>query len=406
MRTACLVAVAWTLLGAAPASAGTVLVSGTLTGAAGMPAPGTIRVYAWPHSSSAMTLPLAGTAQAGAGGEFTVLAADPRGLLELANQRGGRLDFTATAETISGRGEWTFTGYVARTADGVRVGAADAVARAAEGVRVGAADAVARTAIGVRVGAADSRSGVARITAHAPAPRIAIRATRPRPLIATASRDGGPPCRNERHVTEPKYTRAPAVVGELNNAYNDGTRATFTYGRAHSADTEFGVAVSSDGGDTWFIGGENHISDYGSVTFPPATRRYARKLRTLFEFSHQKARNNTCAVWDHYIRATSWIGGTDTDLRQPGALNRCDARYLGDGFEGGVEFHRARNNAVRWSRGASAFGVHLTTRSGFSENVRLDYTFGGSTRKNHYLCGPDGRSSPYESGRVFSGALR
>jgi hypothetical protein len=365
MRTACLLAAAWTLLGAAPASAATVLVSGTLTDAAGMPAPGTIRVYAWPHSGSAMTLPLVGTAQAGAGGEFTVVAADQRTLLEPAEQRDGWLDFTATAETISGRGEWTFTGFVT-----------------------------------------EARPGVARIASHASTPRITIRATRSRALPRAAAARSGRPCRNERQVTEPKYSRSLAVVGELNNAYSDGTLGRFTYGREHSADTEFGVAMSSDGGDTWFIGGENHVADYGSVTFPPATRRYARKLRTLFEFSHQAARNNTCAVWDHYIRATSWIGGTDTDLRQPGALNRCDPRYLGKGFQSKAEFFRERSEAVRWARGASAFGVYLTTQSGFSENVTLGYRFGGGPHKRHYLCGPDGRSSPYEAGRVFSGVRR
>jgi hypothetical protein len=69
-------------------------------------------------------------------------------------------------------------------------------------------------------------------------------------------------------------------------------------------------------------------------------------------------------------------------------------------------FLRKRNRAVRWTRGAAAFGVYLTTRSGFSENVTLEYRFGGRPRKRHYLCGPDGTSSPYEAGRVFSGALR
>jgi hypothetical protein len=375
MRTACLIAAAGALLGAAPASAATVVTSGTLTDAAGLPAPGTIRVYAWPHSNRAMDLPLVGTAQAGAAGEFTVVASDSSELLALAQQRDGWLDFTATAETRSGRGEWTFTGFVSRTAAGVRVASDDAT---------------------------EARAGFARIASHAPEPRIAIRADRRRPLGEAA----GPPCRNERQVTKPRYTRALAVVGELNNAYNDGTRGRFTYGREQTADTEFGIAFSSDGGDTWFIGGENHISDYGSVTFPPATRRYARKLRTLFEFSHQAARNNTCAVFDHYIRATSWIGGTNSDLRQPGVLNRCQPAYLNGGFEGTSEFHRRRNNAVRWTRGAAAFGVYLTTRSGFSENVSLHYTFGGPKRKRHYLCGADGKSSPYESGRVFSGARR
>lgn len=372
MRVA--LALTMTLLGAAPASASTVLTSGTLTDAAGLPAPGTVRVYAWPHSSRAMALPLLGTAHAGARGEFTVVAGDTRRLLELAEQRDGWLDFTAAAETSSGRGEWTFTGFVARTASGVRVASDDA--------------------------------GAARIASNAREPRIAIRADRSLPALATAARSGKPPCRHERQVTAPKLTRALAVVGELNNAYNDGTRGTFSYGREHVADTEFGIAVSSDGGDTWFIGGENHIGDYGRATFPPATRRYARKLRTLFEFAHQAARNNTCAVFDHYIRATSWIGGTNSDLRQRRALDRCDARYFEKGFEGKGEFHRTREEAVRWSRGAAAFGVYLTTQSGFSENVTLNYKFGGSVRKSHYLCGPDGRSSPYEAGRVYSGALR
>jgi hypothetical protein len=365
MRAALLAAA---LLGAAPADASTVLTSGTLTDAAGLPAPGTVRVYAWPHSTRAMTLALVGAARAGAGGEFTVVADDTEQLLQLARQRDGWLDFTAVAETMTGSGEWTFTGFVARTPAGVRA--------------------------------------TARIASTAAEPRIAIRADRPRPLQAAASRSAEPHCRNERQVTKPKHTRALAVVGELNNAYDDGTRGRFTYGREHTADTEFGIAVSHDDGDTWFIGGENHVGDHGSATFPPAKRRYARKLRTLFEFSHQAARNNTCAVFDHYIRATSWIGGTNSDLRQPRALNRCEAAHLNGGFEGGSVFHRARHEAVRWTRGAAAFGVYLTTQSGFSENVRLDYTFGGPVRKNHYLCGPDGRSSPYEAGRIFSGPLR
>ena len=378
MRSACLLAVAWTLLGTAPASAATVLVSGTLSDAAGMPAPGTIRVYAWPHSSRAMSLPLVGTAQAGASGAFRVVAADPRGLLRLAQQRDGWLDFTATAETISGRGEWTFTGFVARTAAGVRV-ASDA--------------------------SAEARSGAARIASHASAPQIAIRADRPSRLLAAAARSDGP-CRPERRVTKPRYARALAVVGELNNAYNDGTSGKFTYGRKQVADTDFGIGVSSDGGDSWFIGGENHISDEGKAGFPAAKRRYARKLRSVFEFSHQAARNHTCAVWDHYVRAESWIGGTNSDLRQPGALNRCDAASLLDGFDSGATYERRSNHAVRWTRGVAVFGVYLTSKSGFSNHVTLEYKFGGPGGKEHYLCGPDGRSSPYEAPRVFSGARK
>jgi len=303
-----------------------------------------------------------------------VVADDPRQLLGLARQRKGWLDFMADAETLSGRGEWTFSGFVTGTGSGVRV-------------------------------ASDEALGAARIASTGSEPRIAIRADRARTLAAVA-RTRAPRCRDEHQVTAPKVTRALAVVGELNNAYNDGTRGTFSYGREQDADTNFGVAISADNGTTWTIGGENHIGDSGRATFPPAKRRYARKLRSLFEFTHQAARNNTCAAWDHYIRATSWIGGTNSDLRQPGALDRCDPRYFPNGFEGGSKFNRAQEEAVRWSRGVVAFGVALTAQSGFSKNVALHYVFGGPLHKYHYLCGPDGRSSPYEAGRVFSGKLR
>ena len=228
MRVALVLAIA--LLAPARADASTVLASGTLTDASGLPAPGAVRVYAWPHSSRARKLPLAGTAQAGAGGQFTVFAGDTARLLELAAQRGGWLDFTAEAETASGRGEWTFTCFVARTRAGVRVASDD--------------------------DAAATRAAAARVASPAREPRIAIRADRRSSLLATAARSRGPRCRNERQVTAPRYMRPLAVVGELNNAYNDGTRGTFAYGREHSADTEFGVAMSSDNGSSWSIGGE------------------------------------------------------------------------------------------------------------------------------------------------------
>jgi hypothetical protein len=163
-------------------------------------------------------------------------------------------------------------------------------------------------------------------------------------------------------------TRELAVVGELNNAYNDGTRGKFTYSRNKTADTHFGIALSSDSGDSWNITGEKHIDDRGSVTFPRATRRYARRLKSLFEFTKYQVRNSTCAEWDIEVRATAWIDGSNSETRQKGTLDRCDPNRL-EGFEGGAEFHRFRSEAVRWTKGVQAFGVYLTTRSGFSENV-------------------------------------
>ena len=61
---------------------------------------------------------------------------------------------------------------------------------------------------------------------------------------------------------------------------------------------------------------------------------------------------------------------------------------------------------MRFTRAVEAFGVNLTARSGFTENVSLEYVWGGPESKRHFLCGQDGKQSPMESGRVFSGARK
>jgi hypothetical protein len=110
-------------------------------------------------------------------------------------------------------------------------------------------------------------------------------------------------------------------------------------------------------------------------------------------------------VWDTYIRAESWDGGNNDDIRQRRTLDRCDPDYAAR-WTGGAGFERRRNKAVRWNAGVEAFGVNLTSQSGFSEDVTLEYGFRGGRDKGHYLCGSDGRQSPFEAGRVFSGALK
>jgi hypothetical protein len=204
-------------------------------------------------------------------------------------------------------------------------------------------------------------------------------------------------------VQPTRVTHSPAIVGQLNNAYNDGTSARFDYGRERTADTDFGIAESNDGGVSWSIGGTNHIGDSGTVEYPTIRRRYSRKLRSEFQFTREAARNDTCAKWSIEIRATSWIGGGDDRIKSRG-LDRCMPSALGLGFPSGYGFLRNRNSAVRYTRGVSVFGVSLTTQSGFSESVELHYRFRGPRGKRHWLCGPDGRQSPFESGSVLSGA--
>jgi hypothetical protein len=367
------------LLGSAPATvthaaAGTVLVSGQLRDAAGNPAAGSVQVYAWPLHDSAITLPLVGQAQSDGAGNFTVVATDPGKLAQLARQRDGWLDFIAVGDTPGHEGQWTFTSYIDTAGAAVRSLDPDSVS--AQGLS-------------------------AAIASAGHAPRIRIDAKQK--VAAHTAQYGS--CDNQRHAKAPEKSSAWAIVGELNNAYNDGTSASFTYSREQTADTSFGVAMSSDGGDTWSIGGTTHVGDKGSLSFPTVTSRYARKLKTKFEFTKEQVRATSCAPWSVYVRATSWLLGTDSSTKQNGTLDKCDSSWVG-GDNSGVNFTRNRNDAVRWNNGAVAFGVEITTQSGFSKDVSTVYKFGGPPSKKHYLCGPDGRESPVTAGRIFSGARK
>ena len=79
---------------------------------------------------------------------------------------------------------------------------------------------------------------------------------------------------------------------------------------------------------------------------------------------------------------------------------------LNIGYEGTGGVLRYQNDAVRWTRGAQTFGFYRTTKSGFSTNVETSYMWVGPRNTRHSLCGPDGKQSPYESGRIFSGARK
>ena len=364
----------------APGSSQTVLTTGVLRDASGNPTTGTVRVYAWPNHDEALSLPLVGQAQTDSAGNFTVYAADDAQLAQLAQQRRGWLDFIAVGDAPSHQGQWAFTSYIANQG--------------------GAVQSMSPAAV---TAAPSARAAALRRPA---APRIAITANRRQPLAGTSARAAqSSRCVSEYQVQKPRSVPKLAIVGELNNAYNDGTRAKFSYGRENSADSEFGVALSGDSGESFTIGGENHVGNGASVTWPTISRRYARKLRSKFEFTREAARTNTCAKWDVLIRATSWLTGGDDSLKQSAALDKCDSSYAAK-QPSGYKFHRDTNNAVRWTRGVEAFGVYLTARSGFSRNVTLDYAWGGPAGKAHYLCGPNGKESPATAGRVFSGTAK
>jgi hypothetical protein len=233
---------------AATASAATELTRGVLRDASGQPSAGTVRVYAWPHHKRPMSLPLLGEAQAGASGAFVVTAADDARLAKLAKQRHGWLDLIAVGETPGFQGRWAFTSFIVGEQRAVKSVAPRDVTTTA---------------------------GVARASGPTRSPDIRITAKRRLPPVVRAAQVGGEPpsnrCRPEYQTLKPVSTQRWALVGELNNAYNDGTRAKFSYGREQTADTNFGVGVSSDSGGSFSIEGETHVADSGELTFPTSS---------------------------------------------------------------------------------------------------------------------------------------
>lgn len=366
-----------TLAGSAPASASTTITTGVLTNELGAPTTGTVRVYAvMPRGG---TSPLLGTAKAGPSGAFTVTADDPAQLAALAKPRRGWLDWWAVADTGGHEGMAMTTSYIDDTGGVIRSVTPDAV------------------------GPRNART--ARVSAAAPAPRVPVRARHRVP--ARIAQDGRERCKTGHEEQVVSSKPAMAVVGELNNAYNDGTSARLSYGRGGESATWFGVAVDYGDGLGFQIETEKFASFEGTTHFPTVRRRYARVLRSGFIFEKRKVRNNTCAVWDVYILTTDWQATQDTTVKQRGTLNRCvPEAFDRRGWGGGASFETARNKAVRWGQGVRVYNAGLTTRSGFDERVKVAFDFRGREAKQHYLCGPDGKQSAASAGRIFSGAIR
>lgn len=367
--------IAATLLLPATAQASAPLVTGQLTDDAGRPVSGPVVVHAWPKERGA-PMPVVASAIANDRGDFTATITDPEQLSAVAADEGGWVDFLAVSGTGRHTGQWAFTSRIARAGGTLR------------SVQV-------RDAID---------SGGARAASVGRPPRIRLTLPRGRSLSSPVA---GPASITGRcNDRDPERRRATsrakwAVIGELNNAYSD-TRAVFNYGRHNHAETSFGIAVSKDNEETFSIGGETHVTNGGSLTFPEVRRRYARKLRTKFEFTREQIRVTPCSAWETYIRVTNWLGGSDDSVKQTKTLNVCDSTYLGGELRG-ARAEVYSGDAVRWKRGVSVFGVYLTAKSGFSSNVGLEYRF-GSTRNRYYLCGPGGKRGYANAPRVFSGA--
>ncbi len=375
---ALLVALMVLLLLPATGSAAALIATGTLTDMSGAPAGGQIRAYGWvfPERGQILEMPLLGTATADADGRFSVRSNNDERLRLLAGLRRGFVDVLVVGDTGTYNGSWGFTGFV-DSANGIaHVSAAEAT------IEARAAGAVASTAA-------------------ARTPEITVRA-RSRTAFTRAAQFAG--CDSIRRIRARGSMRKMTVIGEINNAYNDGTQGIFEYSRRNTAETTIGAATQLENG-SWSISAEYTVTNKGSIRFPPFERRISRKLRSLFEYTRYEVQSSSCAAWgEPYIRATSWIGDYDYSIKQDG-IDKCDARFL-EGAGGGGRWERTTGAAVRFTRAVEAFGVNLTARSGFSDNVSLAYRWGGAEAKKHYICGADGKASAFTTGRVFSGSRK
>jgi hypothetical protein len=363
------------VLVAAPVANATTLASGVLTDKNGRPSAGTVAVF--PLLAKTGTWPVLGAAKAGADGRFSVEITDPSllGKYTRGNGRHRVGDFTVWATLSDGStGTWAFSGIV-------------------EGR--GLATRVSDPAVLSAAGAASAASAIT-------APFIRVPADEP-PDRGRASVSASPDC---PLVSTEVIREADAwtIIGELNNAYNDGTKGAFTYGTAKETSSYIGVATKLAGGE-FSIDGETYIRDKGSVTDSQA-RRYARKIRSGFHYKYLKQTGyDYCKGRTYYtVMADRFLGGKTT-VKQRNTLDRCARSVVGARYDSGGGFHREVNDAVRWSSGVNVFGIGLTTRSGFNTDVQLDYRFRGPPDKAHYLCGPDGKQPAISAGRVFSGGL-
>ena len=131
------------------------------------------------------------------------------------------------------------------------------------------------------------------------------------------------------------------------------------------------------------------MTNSGQAEFAPAKRRWSRKMRTSFEDTRYLAKASSCAKPETVIRSTGWLGG-DKDTQKQDRLVKCDTNYGGDRGNRS-RFFRNSGSAVRCTKAVEAFGVSLTARSGYSEDVTIQFDWRGPEGKKHYICGDNGK---------------
>lgn len=337
-----------------------VLARGRMLDAAGHPAAGVARLYAWPAWSASdpterTELPLLASSTAGPGGEFTLRAPSEAGAASLAGAGDGD---TVNMVLLATSGEMRYEQHLA--------GRAQAAIRAA-GAERGEAQAPLEVRFDPASGSVDRR----------PAGSV-----RPAGWFSNCYR---------KELA--RYPGQETMVGELGTT--KGVNATFSY--VSRADSTLSVAVKL--GDRWGTRGERKVSNQ-------QTARYVQQVR--YPESHQIDSYFTYVRWEvacdgegfatsEELAAESWDGGgTLVPKHVPSCLGSKYARAQAPDSD----FGRDRNRAVSWKGAAFVAGAEFSASSGYSNYVSATWHFDKS-EPGFTICGDN--DVPTTSSRVFVG---
>lgn len=194
---------------------------------------------------------------------------------------------------------------------------------------------------------------------------------------------------------------APTIIDELHTRYWSAD-TLMAYGQ--QADSTIEVAFSADGSH-WSAQGSVHVSNSGSQQ--TGVNEYSRNFghQMTLQFNYTKAETyDQCWGWQgsYKICADYWDGGgfsTGADTSQ------YDGLYYQPGstpMQPGEYWQTTTETAVLYSAGVRLVGVGLTTQSGYSQWVSIQWTTRNDSGGYGCLYGSHSQS-PSQAGIVYAG---
>lgn len=174
------------------------------------------------------------------------------------------------------------------------------------------------------------------------------------------------------------------IVGQTYSTVSGGHTRQFTY--TAGASTTISVAVSSSGTYGSFSkSGTVAATSTVSIGFPTHSDIAGRSMKTQFTFGKFRYYEVTTSTPRYYyiVYPTGFAGGASIGNISTPTATYCVAYVAGSTFE------KKTTTVITWSNGASlnsVIGIDLSTRTGYSSEAKLHYTFSSAKR----LCGQTG----------------